>query len=356
MDIRRTLSIRIIAFAAFSALCYFGAGVIITLFMAILTAYMLDPFVSILMRIRVPRSLAISFTIIAAVFIFAVILFVFIDRVQDFSTNFAQYSTRVQKITKSLRGRMYALEKKSEDISKTILPKTTQEPQPVQIKEYSSAWERFFFRDLGPIYEKLFLISFYPFLVYFLLQEKTEVQKLVVQYIRSRTSLSRTMAIDTSDKIVRDLNAKIQGFIFGFLLSAIILFLVSWLIFFSFSVEESFIWALIFTLLGVLPFVGAILSLLPPILISITQFSSLQMGIIFVSVCLMLHIIYANWLIPKTTGKRTDLSPLVVLVAMMYWGVLWGAIGIFLAIPITASLRTIYLQYRALETGSSEEP
>lgn len=63
-------------------------------------------------------------------------------------------------------------------------------------------------------------------------------------------------------------------------------------------------------------------------------------------ICLLFHIIYANWLIPKTAGRRTALSPLIVLLSMMYWGFLWGAIGFFLAIPLTSSLRTIWTHYR----------
>lgn len=333
---------------AFSAMCYFGAGVIITILLAILTAYMLDPFVNLLARIKFPRGLAIAIGMIAAGCIVAVVVSVFFDRAQDFSANLPKYSTRIQKVTRAIRVKIYQFEKKSQDIGKTILPKTTSEPQPIQTTEYSS-WEKFLFRDLGPFYDRLILVSFFPFLVYFLLHEKGEVRNLFIGYIRSRTSLSRTLVMDTSDKIVKDLNHKIQGFIFGYLLSTAILFVASWLIFLAFSVEGAFIWAVIFTLLGLLPFVGAILSSLPPIMISITQFSSVEVSASFIGLCLVLHLIYANWLIPRTTGPRTDLSPLVVVLAMMYWGFLWGAIGIFLAIPLTASLRSVWVQYRALE-------
>jgi len=350
VESRRGLSIRIIAFAAFSAICYFGAGVIITLLLGILASYMLDPFVTILTRIKLPRGLAIAISMIAAGCVLAVLIAIFVDRAQDFSASLPTYTSRIQKVTRAIRTRIYQLEKKSEDISKSILPKT-QEPQPIQTTEYSTL-ARFLFRDLGPFYDRLILASFFPFLVYFLLHEKDQIRNWFAGYIRSRTSLSRTLVMDTSDKILKDLNNKIEGFIFGYLLSTGILFLLSWLIFISFSVDGAFIWAVIFTLLGLLPFVGAILSSIPPVLIAITQFSSVQVSLLFIGVCLVLHLFYANWLIPRTTGRRTDLSPLVVIVAMMYWGFLWGAIGIFLAIPLTASLRSIWIQYRAIEMSN----
>ena len=52
------LPIRIIAFAAFSALCYFGATLIITIVLAILIAYMLDPIVNWLHQIKIPRAVS----------------------------------------------------------------------------------------------------------------------------------------------------------------------------------------------------------------------------------------------------------------------------------------------------------
>jgi predicted PurR-regulated permease PerM len=354
VEVTRSLSVRIIAFAAFSALCYFGADVIITIVLAVLAAYVLDPFVSLLTRIKLPRSLAILIAMFVAGCVLAVIVAVFVDRIQDFSDSLPNYASKIQKISRSVRNRVYAIEKKSEDISKTILPKTAPEPKPIATQEYST-WSKFFFRDLGPFYEALILISFFPFLLYFLLYEKDEIRGLFVRFLRNRTSLSRSVVEDTSDRIAQDLNSKIGGFVFGYLLSSAILFALALLSFFAFQVQEAFIWALIYTLLGLLPFVGAILSLIPPILIAVTQFTSLEKGISFVVLCLVLHLIFANWLIPRTTGKRTELSPLVVLLAMMYWGALWGAIGIFLAIPLTASLRTIYVEYRELEAAGREK-
>jgi AI-2 transport protein TqsA len=208
-----------------------------------------------------------------------------------------------------------------------------------------------FFRDLGPVYDYLIQITFFPFLVYFLLAEKDRIRAYVSQLVRSRTSLSTTVVMDTSEKIVNDLNSKIRGFILGTLLSTGIVFIVAWLLFLSFRVEGAVVWAVLFSLLNILPFVGAILSAIPPLLISIVQFTSVKQSILLISLCLGLHLIYTNWLIPRTTGPRTELSPLVVVLAMMYWGFLWGAIGIFLAVPLTASLRSIWMQYRSLQAA-----
>jgi len=152
---------------------------------------------------------------------------------------------------------------------------------------------------------------------------------------------------------VNDISGKIRGFVTGYLLSTTTIFFAAWIIFMFFGVQEAFIWAFIFALLNILPFVGAILSVVPPLLISILQFNSVETGLLLIGICLLLHLTYANFLIPRTVGARTQLSPLVVLLAMMYWGFLWGAIGVFLAIPLTASLRSIWIQYRRLQQAAT---
>ena len=147
MESARGLSIRIIAFAAFSALCYFGAAVIITMLLAVFLAYMLEPLVSMLERIRFPRSIAIMVMMLLTGVVFAGMLLLFVERAQSFSNNLPRYAKRIQKISADVRGRLRTLEKKSEDISITILPPTKKEPEPVRMQQYST-WRDFLFRDL----------------------------------------------------------------------------------------------------------------------------------------------------------------------------------------------------------------
>ncbi len=346
MESGRNLSIHIIAFTAFSVLCYFGATVMVTIVLAILVAYLLDPVANLLQRIRIPRSLAIFVSMMVATVLLAAVVILFIDRAQAFSDNLPRYRSKIQRVTGNISRRLLALEKKSEDFSRVILPRTGRnEPKPMLVQQYSG-WGDYLRVGFSSY---LVQISFFPFLVYFLLIEKDSIRLFVTDLIRGRSlSLTDSMVESTASRIVHEVNNRIRGFVVGYLVSTIVLFAFSWLIFLTFQVEEALIWAFVFALMNILPFLGAIFSVIPPLIIAILQFTSIQKTLLLVGICLGFHLIYANWLIPRTTGRRTALSPLVVLIAMMYWGFLWGAIGIFLAIPLTASLRSIWNQYRSL--------
>jgi predicted PurR-regulated permease PerM len=359
MDSGRGLSIRIIAFAAFSAMCYFGAPVIITLVLAIVLAYVLDPIVTFFGRLHVPRSVGIMIAFLITALIFGGLIMLFVERTQDFAKNLPKYKSRIVNVQRSINQKIRMWQKRSEEIGSSIVPQTKNEPAPIQIKEYST-WGDLLFRELDPVYDSLLLIGFFPFLVYFLLLEKEEIEEFVSTTLRSQTRLAEQFVETTAEKLVNDVNQKIRGFVFGYLLSSLILFLIAWLVFFLFGVEQSIIWALLFAILNILPFVGAFLGMIPPLLIAVVQFGTFQKGIILILICITLHLWYANWLIPRTTGPRTQLTPLMSLMAMMYWGFLWGGIGILLAVPMTASLRSIWTQYSSLRVkdkivGNSEE-
>jgi predicted PurR-regulated permease PerM len=53
----------------------------------------------------------------------------------------------------------------------------------------------------------------------------------------------------------------------------------------------------------------------------------------------VLHLLALNLMYPKLVGARVHLNPLVVTIALMFWGMLWGGIGLVLAIPLTAAFR-----------------
>ncbi|MEP6533875.1 MAG: AI-2E family transporter, partial [Bryobacteraceae bacterium] len=53
------------------------------------------------------------------------------------------------------------------------------------------------------------------------------------------------------------------------------------------------------------------------------------------------HLIALTLLYPKIVGARVHLNPLAVTVALMFWGTIWGGVGLVLAIPMTAAMKAV---------------
>jgi predicted PurR-regulated permease PerM len=92
----------------------------------------------------------------------------------------------------------------------------------------------------------------------------------------------------------------------------------------------------------VVPYLGVLLAMIPPILAGATKYDTLAPLIGIASGVAGFHIIALNVLYPKLIGARLHLNPVVVTVSLMFWGWLWGAMGLLLAIPITAAMKAIF--------------
>src|SRR5947207_12363964 len=93
--------------------------------------------------------------------------------------------------------------------------------------------------------------------------------------------------------------------------------------------------------LSLIPYFGVLVAMMPPIFTGIGHVESEAIIGALVAV-LGMHLFALNVLYPKFLGKRLQLNPLVVTMALLVWGWLWGGIGLVLAIPITAAVKIVF--------------
>jgi predicted PurR-regulated permease PerM len=93
--------------------------------------------------------------------------------------------------------------------------------------------------------------------------------------------------------------------------------------------------------LSLVPYLGVLIALLPPIFLAIGHLTVTKVVWIVLTV-FTLHIVSINLLYPKLLGGRLRLNPLTVTLALLIWGWLWGAAGLILAIPITAGMKIVF--------------
>jgi predicted PurR-regulated permease PerM len=94
-------------------------------------------------------------------------------------------------------------------------------------------------------------------------------------------------------------------------------------------------------LLNLVPYLGAVLAWIPPFLIGLGQWNTFGPYFGTAAMLTVFHLVGLNILMPAIVGRRVQLNALAVTVSLLFWGWLWGAIGLILAIPITASVKAI---------------
>jgi len=115
-----------------------------------------------------------------------------------------------------------------------------------------------------------------------------------------------------------------------------------------FGVDFVIICGLLIFLLSYIPNFGSILATIFPILLCFMEFG-FGWRLPFLAVSLIgLHTVFGNVLEPMMMGKGLNLSPLVVMLSLIFWGWMWGIVGMVLAVPLTATVKIIFEEIESL--------
>lgn len=112
-----------------------------------------------------------------------------------------------------------------------------------------------------------------------------------------------------------------------------------------FKIEMAFMFALITFLLNFIPNIGSIVAVILPLPIILLQYGlDYHLAILFV-LLISAQILIGNVLEPKMLGESMGLHPVTILFFLTFWGSVWGVIGMFLSVPITATLKIIFEKF-----------
>jgi predicted PurR-regulated permease PerM len=346
----------ILAFAASIALLYYGRVFLITVVIAVIIAFLLDPIVTAFVKMRLPRAVA-SFVVCSIALLGLYLLgFGLFTEFSSFVEALPVYSQRMNDMVDSIASQMDQIEKKTYQV---VIPKRFQEqpspttpdpgrrrkttkqepPTPAAIPEVRIHAEptpllTYVYGYLKSFYDVVLMASFVPFLVYFMLSWRDHMRR---SFLYLFPGTGRQIVGKSWEGVADMVRAYMIGnFVLGVMLSAI-----SCSFFFAIKLPY---WPLIGTLSGffsLVPYVGLPMAIIPPIAAGLIAYNQPTIYVMIAVVVAMLHLLALNFLYPKVVGSRVHLNPLVVTVALMFWGTLWGGIGLLLAIPITAGIKAV---------------
>ena len=98
-------------------------------------------------------------------------------------------------------------------------------------------------------------------------------------------------------------------------------------------------------LLNFIPSVGSMIAMLLPLPLAVVQFDSWVQIIAVIALPGTVQMIIGNFIEPKLMGSGLDLHPVTILMALVFWGLIWGVVGMLLAAPITAILRIVFERF-----------
>ena len=340
------------------AVLYLGRAFFITLVISIILAFMLDPFVNLAMKLKLPRGLA-SFVVcslgLLMLYLFGVGTYTQMSGLVD---ELPAYAERIGHLIDQVTLRVEEMEKA---VSEVIVPKRIQErdkpppppppktktkrtrtpepegPPPIQevrILQEPTPVLGHIYGYLSSFYNVLLMASFVPFLVYFMLSWRDHIRR---SYLQLFPGPNRIVASKTWEGIASMARAYVVGnFILGMLLTA-----ASALFFWLVNLPYPLVIGPLSGFLSLVPYIGLPLSIIPPLFAALRVYTSLTPYFIIGTTVAFFHLLALNLLYPKFVGSRVQLNPLAVTLALMFWGTIWGGIGLLLGIPITAAVKAV---------------
>jgi AI-2 transport protein TqsA len=161
--------------------------------------------------------------------------------------------------------------------------------------------------------------------------EVRDFETRLTHHLRGR---QRAEVVDT----VREIASRVRRHMVALTITSALSGLITGFFTLAVGLELAPLWALLTFLLNYIAILGPFIAIIPPTLYAALQFDGLAQPVIVAAGVGIIQAVMGNLVDPKIEGRVLALSPVVVLLALVFWGWLWGVTGAFLSIPITAAI------------------
>jgi predicted PurR-regulated permease PerM len=320
----------VVAVIAVIGLTYLLQLVLVTTLASLLLAFILEPLVGGLARMRIPRAFGALVAVVLMVALAVGLIFFSYGRAVDFATQLPKYSGKIRSTFAVLREQTNQIEESTR--SMIASPRVGKTPLAVEVQE-SPGLSRVISAGGGTLGEIFLAISFVPFLVYFMLTWKEHAHSTTVRLFPKEHRL-------VAHRTVGRISVMIRSFIAGNVLIGLINALVSTIVFWKLDIPYFYFLGVISGFASLVPYVGVFLALLPPLAAGVGIVNKSGVLVILLTV-VGLHVLTLNVLYPKIVGKRLRLNPLAITLSLLFWAWIWGAMGLMLAVPIVGATKII---------------
>ncbi|KAA3617667.1 MAG: AI-2E family transporter [Calditrichaeota bacterium] len=312
-----------------------GRAIILPFMIAAFLTFVLDPIITLLIKIKIPRGLAVFITMIISFVILYLIGLLVYSNVQTFVQHFPTYEERLVSL---LEGTVSSFEQL---IGQQITVELWEEINWLEaIKDFSIASNVVsgvgtFFSFFG----KMLIVT--VFMAYMLMGKNNLKSKVFKAFPDKQAK--------RIDDIIDAASGKIQKYLGTKLLVSTITGIISFIIFTIFGLDFAIFWSIVIFLFNFIPNIGSIIASLLPVIFSILQFGTFSTALWLLLVLGILQFIMGNVLEPRLMGYSLNLSPMIVILSLIFWGYIWGVAGMLLSVPILATSAIVFERIDSLK-------
>ncbi|MEK5145552.1 Predicted PurR-regulated permease PerM [Psychrobacillus psychrotolerans] len=321
----------------FSPLLIIGQTIFLPLLLGGVLFYLSRPLLKWLESVKFPRwaSILSVFAVIGLIgwLFYALIGPPLTEQVNKLVKNTPEIVEDVEQFTK------YALSQKD------LLPETLQDTvddATGKINDIAVSAGSLLFKFIQGVFQGIFVLVLVPFFLVYMLKDHEKFAPFVSSFAKGekKTWIRKTLA---------DIDDTLRSYIQGQLFVSFLVGLMLLIGYFAIGLEYALLLAIFGMMMNVIPFLGPYISVIPAIIIALTQ--EPKLAIYVAIIMLVAQQIESNFITPNVMGKSLDIHPLTVITVILAAGNIAGLWGIILAIPTYAVIKVILKNIYANRVG-----
>jgi len=325
-----------ISFVLFVYILMALSEILVPVTIAVFLTYLFHPLLAYLHKQGVPKWLALVMILIVVAIIGYLTGLLFISAVSDLPDKFLSYSKNISGFFSEIL-----------------------KPFDVTLREFAS-WIKVDIRKLNvsTLFEKLFeagviqnlfnslssmLGDFFIALIFWVFMMIGKVkfeERLGVAFAEKKYAVQENL---------NNINIQLQSYLIIKTVLSLILGTIVTVVLMIYNIDFAILWGLLTFVFNFIPNIGALIATIGPIVIALLQYGLGLTSISLAAVLFIMHNIVGNLIEPHYLGRRMDLSPVFVLFSLIFWGWVWGIVGMFLAVPIAAAMKILFSNIEPLK-------
>ena len=176
------------------------------------------------------------------------------------------------------------------------------------------------------------------YVLFFLVEQNSFPRKLEALGLDMRRSTKFT-------RVLAEINTAMRTYLGVKTFTSIATAVLSFVVFYVIGLDYALFWAFLIFLFNFVPTIGSITATALPALLALVQFDTLTPFLVVVLGVTAVQILVGNIVEPRLMGSSLNISPLVVVLTLILWSMLWGIVGMLLSVPITVAIIIICAQF-----------
>ena len=349
----RNVATSIVAALALVVLLRYGRQLFVPLALAMLVAFALNPFVNLLERVRVHRTIGSAFVVLLAVALLGSGSYALRNQAEDVIAGLpdAIADIRAQihdwQARKASPGALGKLKEAANEIEKTTAEATDQ-PLTRGVTKVQIAENPFRLADylwsgsmgLAGFVSDAVMVTF---LVFFLLSSGDLFKRKLVRIIGSRLSDKRVTV-----EALNEISQQIERFLLIQVMTSIGVAVCMSIAMWSFGIRQPGFWGVVAGVVSSIPFIGPLFMTLAVALIAFLQFHNLAVGAEAALIPIAIFSLEGLLVKPAVMGKAGHINGAAMFIGLLFWSWTWGLIGMLVAVPLMMVLKSVSMRAESL--------